>query len=132
MTTFDGPKRQINRYDSKFIRTERELFVTPPGDMTTLHIDLAAQHGIDGKIKSLREDNPTEVDGGYLSIRNLHEGGVIDVTMQSINYGLPKWDVGTEARLKTAAVIRELLPEYVVTTDRDEFPGAPKFHGKER
>lgn len=53
--------------------------MTPPGDITTNHADLARADGILDEVSRLRRESPDEVDAGMIVVINQPEGGILTV-----------------------------------------------------
>lgn len=92
---------------SKFVRVGKKLSVTAPGDLNTVHEDLAIQDGILNELNSIKNRNPQEVDGGFFHVYN----DLILLSGNSSSLNLPNRRYAKEARETTVKVFKEKSPD---------------------
>lgn len=93
-------------YSAKFIRVGDRLFTGAPDDMDTSHSDICRVDGVVVEMQTLKQQNPTEVDGGMYFVHN----NEVIVSGSSWSLGIPVKVVAEEARDKTVTLFRQQSP----------------------
>lgn len=94
----------------RFLRTGRKIFVAEPDVTSTTHAELAQEHKIDAELEKLRQDNPTQVDGGFIGVTDYYTLAL----GKSSSLALPPYGHEKEAREITGEVLKEILPNHTV------------------
>lgn len=94
-----------SNFQCKFIRVGNEVHISEPGDIDTLHIQLAKKDKILERVENLKRETADEVDGGILFI----QGHVIQVGSSSATLSVPLTD---RARKITLQKLKHKNPEF--------------------
>ena len=95
-------------FEAKFIRIGNEVYLTAPGDLETLHKELAEKEKVLERIEFFRKQDKDMVDGGLLFIN----GRTIQLGSASSSLSIPET---VKARRETVKKIKDLYPECLVT-----------------
>lgn len=98
-----------NSLDAKFVRTERCIFVSD--GVRPSHINIAKADKLTDIIARLKAANPTEVDAGFVHIRN----GVIYISDESPTLDLPVYGFNLKAREITLSDFAKQSPGFTVS-----------------
>jgi len=95
------------KFDSKFVRVGNEVYITEANDIRTIHRELAEKHKILDRVYDLKEQNPDNVDGGYIFV----SGRLIKIAASSTSLSLPLTD---EARKNTIKILKRSFPDFSI------------------
>lgn len=93
------------KFESKFVRVGNEIYITEPGDLKTLHVELSKKDKVLERIYELKSQEPNNVDGGIIFV----EGRIIQVGSHSTSLSLP---LTKEARKITLQKLKQSFPDF--------------------
>ena len=108
MSIFEGPPRDGGLFLSRFLRVCSEIHVVESQGKSSHH-ELAVKDNILTQIDKLRDEDPIEVDGGFLMARD----ELIIVSGDSFGLELP---LTSKARERTVTILTEIFPDSTISS----------------
>lgn len=112
---FNKPSEENHVSVSIFVRVADKIHVNGPNDCITKHSILASQDGILNEIDALKENDPTALDAGMVSVFSAIRK--IKINFNSDTLGLPVPKYFDEAREATVETFKNKLPDFEIVTD---------------
>ena len=111
---FNPRANNEKNFRSKFLRVRSNFYMTPPNITDISHIDLAKQDGIYEEIMKLKEEDPVQVDGGYVNVEYTVTVNNIDFTGTSNGFEIPAEGVVYATRVTTQREAQEQNPDFEI------------------